>query len=248
MAFRIFVHAFRMVFGNFGAAVRISMPMIVVTLLGVLVLPQGGVGDAAAPADQLSSLLSGPFLIWLLAYLVATLWVAVAWHRYCLREEYPGAVLPAFHADRILGYLGWSILIMLVAIVASVVAGLVIGAIAALAQSPVLAGLLWLGWFGMLLWLIQRLSLVLPASAVNESQSLRQSWEATRPLSGTILAVALMFALFSVLLGQAALPFFGVSAVLGGLVNGVAQWISTMLGLSILTTIYGICIEGRTID
>lgn len=248
MAFRIFVHAFRMVFGNFGAALKISMPMIIVALLGVLVLPQGGAGDAAGPAGQLSGLLTGPFLIWLMTYLVATFWVAVAWHRYCLREEYPGAMMPAFHGDRILGYLGWSILIMLVAIVASIVAGLVIGMIAALAQSAALAALLWLGWFATLLWLIQRISLVLPASAVNESRTFRQSWEATRPISGVILAVALMFALFSVLLGQAALPFFGVSVLLAGLVNGVAQWINTMLGLSILTTIYGICIEGRTID
>ncbi|MGB3314109.1 MAG: hypothetical protein WBB85_06835 [Albidovulum sp.] len=248
MAFRIFIHAFRMVFGNFGAALRISTPMIVMSLLGAFILMPDETSSTGTPAEQFSNFFTGPLLMWLLAYLVATLWVAVAWHRYCLREEYPGAIVPAFHLDRILGYFGWSILIMLVAILVSLVAGTIIGGLAAITQSAALAGLLWFGWFGVLLWFIQRLSLVLPASAINEGKSLRQSWEATRPISGTILAVALMFALFSALVGQAALPLFGVSLVLGGVINGIAQWISTMLGLSILTTIYGICIEGRTIE
>lgn len=248
MAFRIIVHAFRMVFGNFGAALRISMPMIVVGILAAIFVTPRQMSDLGTPAEQLQNYVTGPFLISLLAYMIATLWVAVAWHRYCLREEYPGAMMPAFHGDRMLGYLGWSILIMLVAILVSVVAGIVISAVGAITQSHALAALLWLGWFGTLLWFIQRISLVLPASAVNEQKSFRQSWEATRPLSGTILAVALIFALFSVLLGQVALPFYNASFVLGGLISAVTQWISTMLGLSILTTIYGICIEGRTID
>lgn len=248
MAFRIFIHAFRMVFGNFSSALRVSTPMIVVAFLGIFVVPSGDASPLDSPAEQFYSMFSGPFLVWLLAYLVATLWVAVAWHRYCLREEYPGAILPAFRGDRILGYLGWSVLIMLVATLISVLAGTVISAIAAITQSAALAALLWLGWFGVLLWLVQRISLVLPASAVNDAKTLRQSWEATRPISGTIFAVALMFALFSVMLGQAALPFIGVSLGLAGVVNGISQWISTMLGLSILTTIYGICMEGRTIE
>jgi hypothetical protein len=248
MAFRIFLHAFRMVFGNFGAALRVSMPMIVVAVLGALFLRPGEPNPLGTPAEQFYSVFNGPFLLWILAYLVATFWVAVAWHRYCLREEYPGAIVPAFHLDRILGYVGWSILILLVAILVSLVAGTIIGGIAAMAQSPQIAALLWFVWLGVLLWFIQRISLVLPASAVNESKTFRESWDATRPISGTILAVALMFALFSLLLGQAALPFLGVSVILGGVINGVAQWISTMLGLSILTTIYGICIEGRKID
>lgn len=248
MAFRILVHAFRMVFGNFGAAIRISMPMIVMAIVGMFVLSPGEMEGPGTPGEQFRDTFSGPAVIWLLVYLVATLWVAVAWHRYCLREEYPGAVMPAFHGDRLLRYLGWTVLIMLVAIVVSMAAGMVIGGIAALSQSGPLAALLWLGWVGVLLWLLQRISLVLPASAVNQGLSFWQSWEATRPMSGTILAVALMFALLSFLLGAAALPFAGVSVLLAGLVNVGAQWVSMMLGLSILTTIYGICVEGRTID
>ena len=247
MAFRIIMHAFRMVFGNFGAALRISMPMIVVGILGILFPAEHQIRQPDTATETLQNVITGPFLIWMLAYMVTTLWVAVAWHRFCLREEYPGAMMPAFHGDRMLGYLGWSILIMLVAILVSILAGIVISAIGAVTQFRALSALLWLGWFGVLLWFIQRISLVLPASAVNERQSFRKSWEATRPISGPILAVSVLFALFSVLMGQVALPFANVSMVLGGVLNGVAQWVSMMLGLSILTTIYGICIEGRTV-
>ena len=61
MAFRIIMHAFRMVFGNFGAALRISMPMIVVGILAAIFVTPRQMSDLGTPAEQLQNYVTGPF-------------------------------------------------------------------------------------------------------------------------------------------------------------------------------------------
>ncbi len=243
MALRILVHAFRMVFGNLGPAIRISLPVIVVGLVGALIAPSELDTLDVNPAR----FFSGPFLIWLLAYAVTIPWVAVGWHRYCLKEEYPGALMPAFHGKPVLAYVGWSVLLVVLSMVISVPVMMVLGGLMNAMQASSL-GLFWFVWVAVLLWIVQRLSMVLPAAALDESASFKASWEATRPLSGTIFVVMLLFTMLSFAAGWVTVRIFMMSPVLGTIADTAVQWLSMMLGLSLLTTFYGICVEGRTVE
>ena len=76
----------------------------------------------------------------------------------------------------------------------------------------------------------------------------KQAWAATDPLSGAVLVAALLLIFFSILSGAAALLImFQVSILIGVILIAILQWAYTMVGISILTTIYGIAVEGRDI-
>lgn len=244
MAFRILIHAFRMVFGNLGPAVRISVPVIALSLFGAVMFPLDA-AEAQAPADRI---LSAPFLLFLVLSLIAVLWVAVAWHRFCLTEEYPGAVLPAFHGDRMLAYFGWTLLVILIGAAVSIPAFVLIGLVTAAVQAPVVGAMLGLVWVAVLLWILQRVSMVLPAAALGTEAAIGKSWELTKPLSGTIFVVTVLFTLFSFVIGLIPVPIFAVSPLAGAIANVAIQWLNMMIGLSILTTVYGICVEGRAVE
>lgn len=88
-------------------------------------------------------------------------------------------------------------------------------------------------------YVLMRLSLILPAAAVGASADIGTSWKATRPIAGALWVVAaLEFATLT-------LPGFAGDA-LSGLHGGIAWLVSSllyagalMLGLSILTHLYG---------
>lgn len=242
-------HGVDMLLRNLGMALRISVGPFVILALATLALGavglgvghsmMGGASDAAMGAAMAGGLLGG--LLWLLLYLVTFAWVAVAWHRYVLLEEAPAGLLPAFRSELVWPYLGRSILLALVMIAVAIPVSLVLGLVAA-SQSmvaTVLAGILmWLalGWIGM------RLSLVLPARAVDKPIGMGDSWAATAPAAGAIALLVFLLAVINVVLG---LIFGQAPGILGGLLSIVLQWFTTMLGLSILTTLYGALVERR---
>jgi hypothetical protein len=235
LGWKIFKHAFRMVFHDLGTAIRVSSPIIAVSLLGVVLFFAVGADFVTGQTGNVG----GVLLLALLNY-VAALWVAVSWHRYCLLEEYPEGMAPEFNGSRVLAYFGWAFVLGLIVLV-------MFGGVGGLAYAlgwPVGAAVMVVG-FIFALWVTQRLSLVLPASAVNNPLSIGDSWQATAPVSGAILVTFTAFFAFAFVIGFVGGLFSALSVALGFLVNAVVQWIITMMGLSILTTFYGICVEKR---
>jgi hypothetical protein len=123
LGWKIFVHALRMVFGNFTQMLRIvAAPVLIGGLLVALAVYFGETGNVVENAnfvgDPSPTSPSGRAVFWLIAAIVSTLfamlWVAVAWHRYILIEEMPGKVIPALHVDRILAYLARGFLVTIV--------------------------------------------------------------------------------------------------------------------------------------
>ncbi len=95
-------------------------------------------------------------------------------------------------------------------------------------------------------WLSIRLGLVLPAVAVGKQMTFRESWTATAALSFAILTAILILVVLNVVVsGVLGLLFRG--SVVFGILDLVVGWVSVMVGLSILTTIYGHAVEGRPI-
>lgn len=243
MNIELFKHSLRLVIGNWQTSLRLSSPLVVIMVLGlVLVGPEFFVQDpdpngATAPSPTAS------FLQLLLA--ISGLWVAVAWHRFILLEEYPTGAVPAFHGGRMLAYF-WRALLM----------GLTVGLGAILVITGVWLLLFWAVPLAVLItiivgigtsWAFYRLSPILPGAAVEKPLTMGQAWEATKPLSGAILVTMFLFVVSIVILLFVGALIAGLIPFLGGLLLLGVNWLYIMLGISILTTIYGIAVEKRSV-
>ncbi|SFL78830.1 hypothetical protein [Shimia aestuarii] len=243
MNIELFKHSLRLVVGNWQTSLRLSTPLVVIMVLGlVLVGPEFFVQEPDPSGRTEVSPTSG-LLQLLLA--VSALWVAVAWHRFILLEEYPTGAVPAFHGGRMLAYF-WRALLM----------GLTVGLGAVLIITGVWLVLFWAAPVAVLItifvgigtsWAFYRLSPILPGAAIEKPLKMGQAWQATKPLSGAILATMFLFVVSIVVLVFAGALVAGVIPLLGGLVLLGINWLYIMLGISILTTIYGIAVEKRTV-
>ncbi len=242
LGWRIFKHALNMIFNDFGTALRVSSPLIAVSLFGVVLFIVKGSEYVTGGQGQFE----GVLLLGLLSY-IATLWVAVSWHRYCLLEEYPEKTIPDFNVSRILGYFGWGLLLGLILLgMVALLFAVVYAAGGFIAGSLSLFGGVLLG-VGLIftIWVTQRLSLVLPASAVGKPIRFDDSWRATRPIATAILIVFPILGAFGFAIGLI-VGFLGVfSALLGYALQAIVNWMIAMVSLSVLTTMYGLCVEKR---
>ena len=238
---KIFSHSVFLLKHNFKDAVRISWPLILVM---VSTLALGGSADLA---ENLSATqpMSGADVLLQLAMAVAGTWVAVAWHRYVLLEETSGPV-PPFHGKRMLAYFFTALGIGLAV---GLVAGLVIGLVGLLTFN--LMPLFFVAVFVILvgaIWVFYRLSPLLPAAAIGESLGVKAAWAATAQISGAVLVAVLILAISAIGIGLVIVfGLFPISISLGMAMIAVLQWAYSMVGISILTTVYGISVQGRSL-
>lgn len=242
MGIDIFLHSIRLVTRHFGDALRISgLLYLGPALISVIVL-SFAMGNGSEPLVITLIVVAG------LAYTVALLWMVVAWHRFILLHETPRGLIPQFKGDRVLAYFGSSLAIAVVLILIAIALGIVV----ALASGGSPAVALALGALVIFVLLIfhYRLALVLPAAAIAKPLGFGESWRATKKASGEIVVLALVSTLASLVLD---LPWMllghdTVSAIVRGLWQLAAGWIKLMVGVSILTTLYGHFIEGRPVS
>lgn len=241
LGWKLFSHSLRMVLVNWPHAIKISIPLIASYVIAFVLA-----GDAAVSgfgSEDMQSI-SGAALLSIFLIMIGTFWTVVAWHRFVLSEEYP-AILPPFRFDRILAYLFSSILIGLLI---GVFGGVLIGFSALVSGGfPPLFFLLGFVAFTLMIWAFYRLSPVLPAAALGTRMTMKEAWDATGVLSfGTLIAAALSF-VFSVILSLIA-ELLATIIPATALASGVAaSCIVTLVGASLLTTIYGVAIEKRAL-
>lgn len=267
MSANLLLHAIRMITDNITEALKASVgPMAILLALLLIVavlmgLPLGAIGEIGtmgpmmegdgamgqpSPEQMMMAGKLGLFsIIGLALYLLVFCWIAVTWHRFILLGEYPSWLTSP--AGLPIGPYLWTslklvLLMIVIFIPVSVVIGFVISPL--MMASPWLAGavlfLLLGGLFGFL-WM--RLALGLPAAAIGEHLGIRESWKRTSSFSGPIFGVALLLILMNLVLG---LPSLLVGAnLLGALLEIIVQWFTIMVGVGILTTLYGHIVEGR---
>ena len=271
MAFQIVMHAFNTIFGNIVDALRVSIgPSLIFCLIAVAAfamfgpsfeelmwIMQGQVqdplnptttGGASAEAAVSFSLI---VFVLMLVLMIFFAWIAVAWHRFVLLEEYPQN-LPQFRDRPILGYLGKSFVIAFVAILPAL-AVWPIGGIVALAVGDIIAPAAgeFVGWivvfcaFVLLSYFWLRLAICLPGVAVGYPMTLREAWSASKPVDTQIIGIALILMAISFVSGQILSPIYGVLPIIAIALDLVVNWVVMMLGISILTTLYGHLVEGR---
>lgn len=247
---QIFAHSFRLVMNNLGMALRVSLLLYLVqaalTVVQFLNPPTMQTVDGVT-LPVMDPGVAFTIILMSIAAVVAGLWIAVAWHRFVLVEERPDGWLPQWHGSRTLAYLGRSLMIGIAVLVVVIVTNLLLG--------PVLQGL---GAFGHVLRLtilgtlgtivFLRLGVMLPAGTVDHRMTVAEAWTATKGESGTIVGLALVAAVATVLVQVPTMLNDDPGSMISMVYTIVLNWFVTMIGISVLTTLYGHLIEGRPID
>ncbi len=240
---KLFKHALRMVMGNWQEALKI---FLVPSLLIVGV----GVGVAAI----LMPLSVGGWAVQVLALLIiaatlifVVLWTVVAWHRFVLLEEVPQGWLPELNRDRMLAYFGQGILIWLLAIGVLIPVGFLFYLLQTI-NAGVLAFIIAVPLFLFLgvLWL--SVSIILPAAAIGKPLKVREALEATYGAGVSLLLLLLLVGLLQGGLELLTTWTAQANTVLSGIVSLIFSAFLGVLNVSILTTLYGHYIEGRSVD
>lgn len=244
-AWQIFIHSVRQVFGNFTDALRISGLIFIAQMMVVVAL---GLRPTFATATDTPMTTGGMLVILgvMLVMLTGSFWVAVAWHRFVLAQESKAGLLPPFHGALIWRYfwrtLGIAAILMLV--------GVVIGMLLGLVVMPLLGGIRYGGLLIPLLLAVPmltvmyRFSTALPGLALGHELGFSAGWAATAGETGTMLQLAAISGVAGLLLGvpNLMLPEGSILMLLWDVVGG---WLQLMVGVSILTTLYGHYIEKR---
>ncbi len=250
MGVSLFVHSVRLVLGDWRNALKISGLLYLIyaipALIFALLFPV-----PTQPEQALAALGSGGFLGLITAILaiVAFVWIAVAWHRYVLLDEMPAGQFPEFNRSRLLSYGGYSLLLGFIGLVLSLIVSAVVGLVAI----PLLGvvGVFITGLLALAVVLVAgyRLAPILPATAIDKPLTLRQAWEATDNANTAIIVLAILSAIAALVIDIPAfiLASAGPLAFLGVLWSLATGWVKMIVGVSILTTLYGHYIEGRAI-
>jgi len=237
---QIFIHSVRQVFGNFEAALRVSGLLYLLQAALSVIFDLSILQDEAAMRAEI---MAGTFnwaavLLVLVVSVVTSLWIAVGWHRYVLLVEQAG-LLPPFRGELMLKYFGKSLAVGVIVLVIASVAGFVAGMLyPPLAPMVTMLVALMIG---------NRLSVILPGSAVGKPTSLSEGWAATSGDNGTFLALSvIMLVVFSVIQLPAVYILNSVPllAFIWSLGTG---WLFLMISISIITTLYGHYIEKRAL-
>lgn len=238
-------HSILMVLRNLKPAFQICLVPILIgfaVIFGLAVFLDVGFQDVAAEHD-ITSETWAPILAIVVVIMILFFWVYVAWHRFILLNEQPTSWLPAFHSDRVLSYFGHMLLLVLVSLPIMLV--FLLGVFAVSAFVPVKEGDLTNIVLTILLSaVLLRFALILPAAALGAGLKLRESWTATK---GAFLSFVVVMAI-----GQAAefLVFSVFSAAIfdtfiGQLIAAIFSAVYGLIGVSVLTTLYGHYVEGR---
>ena len=249
---QIFLHSVRQVTANLPAALRISGVLYLVQF-GVAMLFGGammGMGMHGGMNGGMSGagMGLGALVVFLVA-LVTAVWIAVAWHRFVLLAEGPSAPVPPLMQDRMIAYFLRSLVLVVIMIVAGAIIGSIFGILAGglFMRGPGFIGFLLMALLVQLplIFLGLRLAATLPGAALGKDHGILAGWEATKSDWQTILQLAAILAVAMAVLNLIGLFVFGGLGAGALLWQFVSGWLVMMVGLSILTTLYGHYIQKR---
>ncbi|MCJ8333280.1 MAG: hypothetical protein MJH10_03375 [Epibacterium sp.] len=162
--FHIFIHSVQMILRNRADVFRLAALPLVVALGALLAL--GTLGSAAKSGGMPNPGAALVFLPLLFIAGACALWFIVNWHRFILLEEYPQGWMPKFRGDRVLSYLGHSLLLVIVMLCGLVPVLIVQLVVLQSGNFEILAAVM-VGTMFIISILCTRLSLILPAAAIN---------------------------------------------------------------------------------
>jgi hypothetical protein len=257
---KCFVHAVKSVRNNIAYAFRISWPWYAILIplgIGASLFAEymSGGNPEAVPSAPVVVI----YIILFAVSLVAFASIAVNWHRYILLDEVPHGSELFRLDDKTWRYLGNVVLIFLMSFAAALLIALpVFGLTFALGENagPVAFLLIILFIVGMLFIaaLFFRMSVKLPAIALGRHDiSFKDALAATEGNTLRLLLLVLLefLAIIGIVLGMLLVLFIlgAINAMLAFVVGAVLQflfnWVFTIFGITLLTSLYGFFVEGR---
>ncbi len=251
-----FSHAMRSTLDNLGFAFHLSWPWMLalfpIEIAGNLYIWANDVGPPSVPNPKV---IAATFIMGA-ASMIAFSSIAVSWHRYILGDELPQGLQRLRLDATVWRYAGNVLLIVLLLSLCIVPAVLAFGIVAAMFGNSALV-IIVPASLVLLLAIIPssyRLSVKLPAIALERTEyGLRNAWADTRGNSWQLLGLALLYFLLVLV---AALVAGGIGYGLGQLAGEIGQsvsiaiqlvvnWVVTILGVTMLTSLYGFFVEGR---
>jgi len=168
-------------------------------------------------------------------------WVGLSWHRHVLLRESAGSVLPKRNSQAFEYYFDAAMKFALLSFAVVMMIKLLM-----MPLVPIM------GFFGpgakvislainaLLVSILLRYALILPAAALEQPITMGDSWEATQGYHGPIYAIAFFIVLVVDLAGL--VPGQGLATTV---LEFSAAWASLVLCISVVTVLYGVRVEGR---
>jgi hypothetical protein len=255
-------HSIRSTINNFPFAFHVSWPWMAVLLPLNIIASLYGLTHEFNPEkpDMAELATAGPFLILMvLVSFISYSAIAVSWHRYILLDEVPQGWARLRLDGPMWRYLGNIILIVLAMALIAVPVVIAVGVLGAIlvagmgSSGIAVAAALGIAAYAFIAVAGYRFSIKLPAVALNERQfTLADAWNCSRGNFWQLLGLGLIYLVIAVAFG---LLIFAVSDVLGLVgsagaavavaIQVVVNWVLTILGVTILTSLYGFFVEGR---
>ncbi|NNE22441.1 MAG: hypothetical protein HKN11_07495 [Rhizobiales bacterium] len=244
-------HMLLLSFNNLGQAFRITWAWMVVFVvtIAMFIWIIAGVDIATPSASDLVSL-AVVFVFLIAIALMATASIAVAWHRYILLDE-GGNVAFNLRIDGLVWrYVGNALAIGIVGLVligVPIVVSMQVSELAILLVFPLLL---------LLAPILYRMSIKLPAVAL-ERRDFRFSdgFDASAGNYWPLVGLAAVYVLVAIVINIAVaivtfvgLIFGPLAVVVQVLATALAEWFGIVFGISLLTTLYGFFVEGRSFD
>lgn len=214
----------------------LAMPMLLVLLLNtVLSAPDRGLEDVFN-------------VLMLVGFVVALGWAAVGWLRFVLLEE---PTSTAGIAVRLVSVWRFLLRLAVVGFALSVLAtflGFILLVSMMVPEADTVVTVLVNIGFTVLTWLFLRISPFLTAAGLGQRMGVTQAWEVTKPYAKTLSIVAVMYFGLLWLLPKLTEAIFGGLPFLWEPVEIAMTCFNALLGISLLTVIHGVCVDGREID
>jgi len=263
--FKALGHAFRSTTDNIGFAFHISWPWVLILLpfnvASNLYMVLNGLETGGEPNPEMLGKFFAVTIPLALASAVAYSSIAVNWHRYVLLDE----IAEGWQRLRIDSltwrYIGNFILIFLILMVCAIPVAAVLGLVSYLLISllgggeslPVLLIPAAVALYALAFIVAYRLLVKLPAVALGRRDfSMGDAWRATKGNSLRLLGLLILFVLSLLLFaaGMFAITYlFGLLGTVGlslaVAIQVMVNWVATILGVTLLTSLYGFFVEGR---
>lgn len=244
---QILKHSLRQVFGNLNGALQVSAVLYATQALVGLILGAGLVTQGGMRPGMMNQSLWIGLLAAVIVAIFTSLWIAVSWHRHVLLGEQTGFV-PVFRGDRIWAYvvrsLGYGIILA--------IGGALWGTVVTAALSPLLMGepLAWAVALAILVYLPIlvvgfRLTADVPSTALGAEVPFLSGWRATAGHTKDIAVMVVILIAIGLAVEMLGLMIFGRIPVINLIWSLTVGWLQMMVGVSILTTLYGHYIEKR---
>lgn len=266
-AWKIFWKALTLISDNLWVALRISAPVMILYAIFVFSAASLFLNINSNGQDLRGIALTT--ILTALGFIFAYLWVAVAWHRFVLLAERPTGLLPRLNGQAVLGYLGRIILIALIMVVPALFLTFLMAATFGFPsggsfQGMIITQIVTQSLISVILAVfVYRISLILPARAIDNPINVSEALAKTEGSFFTILGLAILNIIFYQLLKfPSLLPLLALDSldpgamiqvmnnqgIIAQIYGLIVHWIILLLGVSILSVLHGHYIEGRALD